>query len=135
MNTIERKADSEPAMKAESRFRFERLDVWQKGIAFASLIYKVTRGFPAEERYGLTSQIRRAAVSISSNIAEGSSRSSDHDFARFIEIAYVSLMECVSQSYVARDEQFLSQDQFAQLYSDADELGRMLSSFRARLKP
>lgn len=122
-------------MKNETRFRFERLDVWKKAIAFAGHIYKVTRKFPVEERYGLTSQLRRAAVSISSNIAEGSSRSSDHDFARFIEIAYGSLMECVSHSYIARDEKMLDQDEFSKLYVDADELGRMLSSFRSRLKP
>ena len=68
-------------------FNFEKLDVWQKAIDFADLIYTNTRGFPADERFGLTTQLRRGAVSISSNIAEGSSRSSKVDFARFIEIA------------------------------------------------
>jgi four helix bundle protein len=122
-------------MSDESRFRFERLDVWHRGIAFASEIYCATRTFPVEDRYGLTSQLRRASVSISSNIAEGSSRSSDADFARFIEIAYGSLMECVSQCYIAKEHGFLASEAFARLYGNADELGRMLSSFRARLKP
>jgi len=69
-------------------FRFEKLDVWQKAVEYADLIYKLTKKFPPEERFGLTSQLRRSAVSISSNIAEGTSRSSDSDLARFVEIAY-----------------------------------------------
>ena len=68
-------------------FNFEKLEVWQKAIDFADLIYHETQTFPLDERFGLTNQLRRAAVSISSNIAEGSSRSSKNDFARFAEIA------------------------------------------------
>src|SRR5437762_8019299 len=78
-------------------FNFEKLDVWQKEIEFAKLIYTDTRSFPTEERFGLTTQLRRAAVSISSNIAEESSRSSKVDFARFIEIAGGSVFEVVSE--------------------------------------
>lgn len=78
-------------------FNFEKLDVWQKAIDFADLVYKHTRNFPAAERFGLTNQMRRAAVSISSNIAEGTSRMSQTDFARFIEIATGSVFEVVSQ--------------------------------------
>ena len=74
-------------------FNFERLDVWQKAIDFADLIYTNTRGFPADERFSLTTQLRRGAVSISSNITEGSARSSTVDFARFIEIAGGSVFE------------------------------------------
>ena len=68
-------------------FGFEKLEVWQKAIDFADTVYLVTRHFPADERFGLTNQMRRAAVSISSKIAEGSARISKKDFARFIEIA------------------------------------------------
>src|SRR5437762_12790251 len=71
----------------ESMFNFEKLDVWQEAIDFADLVYKLTRQFPDEERFGLTNQMRRAVVSISSNIAEGTSRMSQIDFGRFIEIA------------------------------------------------
>ena len=71
-------------------FRFEKLDVWQKSVEFADRVYAVTKSFPSDERFGLTSQMRRAAVSISSNIAEGSGGSSDKDFAHFLEIAYGS---------------------------------------------
>src|ERR1043165_3486316 len=87
-------------------FNFEKLDVWQKAIDFADLVYTNTRGFPADERFGLTTQLRRDAVSISSNIAEGSSRSSKIDFARFVEIAGGSLFEVVSQSFIARRQRF-----------------------------
>lgn len=121
-------------MSEPTRFRFERMDVWHKALLFASGIYGATRAFPMDERYGLTSQLRRAAVSISSNIAEGSSRSTDPDFARFLEIAYGSLMECVSQLYLAKAQQVVTDDEFPRLYAEADELGRMLSSFRTRLK-
>jgi len=114
-------------------FNFEKLDVWQKAIGFADLIYNETRAFPAEERFGLTNQLRRAAVSISSNIAEGSSRSSKNDFARFAEIAAGSAFEVVSQAFIARRQNFLSEDQFARIYTDAEELSRMLSGLRKSL--
>jgi four helix bundle protein len=68
-------------------FRFEKLAVWQKAVEFADRVYALTREFPDAERFRLTSQMRRAAVSISSNVAEGSGRSSDKDFAHFVEVA------------------------------------------------
>ena len=113
-------------------FKFEKLDVWQKAIDFADLVYSKTRSFPADERFGLTNQMRRAAVSISSNIAEGSSRISDADFARFVEIATGSLFEVVSESTVAERQGYLSEDSFAAIYKAAEEQGRMLSDCAAR---
>lgn len=82
-------------------FGFEQLEVWQKAIEFANRVYDITQSFPSDERFGLTSQMRRAAVSIPSNIAEGTSRGSNRDFARFVEIAYGSLMETVSHAHIA----------------------------------
>ena len=114
-------------------FNFEKLDVWQKAIEFAELIYTDTRSFPTEERFGLTTQLRRAAVSISSNIAEGSSRSSKVDFARFIEIAGGSVFEVVSECSVARRQNFLSDDNFRKIYAAAEEESRMLSGLRRSL--
>jgi four helix bundle protein len=114
-------------------FRFEKLDVWQKAVELADDVYVVTRSFPDHERFGLTAQMRRAAVSISSNIAEGSGRSSDADFARFLEIAYGSLMEIVSQSPVAQRQSFMSEAARQKLYAKSDELARMLSGLRAKL--
>lgn len=114
-------------------FRFEKFEVWHKAVDFASQVYSATAGFPADERFGLTSQMRRASVSVSSNIAEGSSRSSDADFARFLEIGYGSLMETVSQAVIAKKQLFLADDRFGQAYNDAEEVARMLSAFRAKL--
>jgi four helix bundle protein len=114
-------------------FNFEKLDVWQKAIDFADHIYSETRAFPAEERFGLTNQLRRAAVSISSNLAEGSSRSSRNDFARFAEIAAGSVFEVVSQAFIARRQSFWSENQFRKIYADAEELSRMLSGLRQSL--
>jgi four helix bundle protein len=113
-------------------FTFEKLDVWKKAIDLADLIYSVTQCFPSEERFGLTNQIRRAAVSVSSNIAEGSSRSSGVDFARFLEIAQGSLFEVVSQAAVAQRLGFLTAEQNQRIYAVADEQSRMISSLRKR---
>jgi four helix bundle protein len=108
-------------------FTFEKLEVWQKAIAFADQVYTSTRDFPSDERFGLTNQMRRAAVSVSSNIAEGTSRSSKVDFARFVEIATGSLFEVVSQAFIAKNQGFLTTEQFDQIYITAQEQGRMLS--------
>jgi four helix bundle protein len=114
-------------------FRFEKLDVWQKAVDFASGVYAVTGRFPGEERFGITSQMRRAAVSISSNVAEGSGRSSDKDFAHFLEMAYGSLMEVVSQLQVAFRQSLVEQRERDDLYSRAEEVARMLSGLKASL--
>jgi four helix bundle protein len=116
-------------------FNFEKLDVWRKAIAFADMAYAATRDFPADERFGLTNQIRRAAVSVSANLAEGCSRSSKTDFARFVEIATGSLFEVVSQTFVANRQGFLNQINHERLYSAAEELSRMLSGLRRSLIP
>lgn len=114
-------------------FNFEKLDVWRKVIEFADLVYSLTGAFPDNERFGLTSQMRRAAVSISSNIAEGSSRFSRDDYARFLEIATGSLFEVVSQSFIATKQGFISDQDRLRLYSAAEEQSRMLSGLRRSL--
>ncbi|MSU28527.1 MAG: four helix bundle protein [Pedosphaera sp.] len=115
-------------------FNFEKLDVWQRANEFADLVYKVTKTFPKDKRFGLTDQMRRAAVSVSSNIAEGSARSSRNDNARFLEIATGSLFEVVAQSFISRRQGFLTEPDFKTLYATADELGRMLSGLRRSLR-
>ncbi len=114
-------------------FNFEKLETWQEAIEFADLIYDLTRGFPPDERFGLTNQMRRAAVSVSSNLAEGSSRSSRSDYARFVEIGTGSLFEVVSQSFIGRRQGFLTEEQFERLYAAAEKQGRMLSGLRNSL--
>jgi four helix bundle protein len=116
-------------------FNFEKLEVWKKAIEFADLVYSSTRNFPAEERFGLTNQMRRAAVSFSSNIAEGCSRISKTDFARFLEIATGSVFEVASQAFIGRRQGFLGEDAFRAIYDAAEEQSRMLSGLRKSLVP
>lgn len=116
------------------KFRFYELDVWRKSIDFATTVYATTAEFPQSEQYGLVRQLRRAAVSISANIAEGSGRTSDRDFARFIEIAYGSLMETVSHLCISLKQDFLQRNNFDSLTVQADELARMLSGLRKSLE-
>ena len=115
-------------------FNFEKLDVWRRAVDFAAFVYDVTKGFPSDERFGITSQMRRAVVSVSSNIAEGSSRSSRQDFARFVELAVGSLYELVSQGFIARKQGLLDEQGFQKLYSESEELIRMLSGLRKHLR-
>ena len=89
------------------KFSFEKLDVWKQAKNLAVDIYKLTEDFPDEEKYGLQSQIRRAAVSVSSNIAEGSSRFSSRSKSNFYQIAYSSLMELYSQIHIAQDLKYI----------------------------
>jgi four helix bundle protein len=113
-------------------FNFEKLDVWQEAIQFADLVYELSGGFPSDERFA-NHQMRRAAVSISSNIAEGSSRASRPDFARFVEIASGSLFEVVSQSTISLRRKFLKQSDYDQIYSAAEKQSKMLSGLRKSL--
>jgi four helix bundle protein len=115
-------------------FNFEKLEMWHKAIAFADGIYGITKLFPESERFGLTSQLRRAAVSVSANIAEGSSRSSHLDYVRFLEIAAGSLFEVVSQLKIARNQNYLGEPDYRQICSLAEELVRMLSGLRKSLR-
>ena len=114
-------------------FNFEKLETWQKAIQFADLVYRLTKAFPDDERFGLTSQMRRAAVSITSNIAEGTSRHSREDYARFLEIATGSVFEVVSQSFISRNQGFLTEEDFRALYVAAEEQSKMLSGLRRSL--
>jgi four helix bundle protein len=114
-------------------FNFQKLDVWHKAVGFAGQVFKLTRTFPPDERFGLTSQIRRAAVSISSNIAEGSARPPS-DYAKFLGYAVGSLYEVVTQATIARNEGFVSEAEYEQLYRNAEEIARMLSGLRKSLQ-
>ena len=114
-------------------FNFEKLDVWREAIQFANLIYQLTSKFPEQERFGLTNQMRRAAVSVSSNLAEANSRVSRADFARFVEIATGSLFEVVSQANVSLNQRFLAQPDYDQIVSAAEKQCRVLSGLRRSL--
>jgi four helix bundle protein len=90
--------------------RFKDLEIWKKSRFFCVMIYSITASFPSEERFGLTNQLRRAAVSIPSNIAEGTSRHSNKDFARFLEIVFGSAYEIETQLLISADLGFISCD-------------------------
>ena len=114
-------------------FNFEKLDAWHHAIDLADWVYAVTKTSPPDERFGLTNQMRRAAVSVSSSLADGSSRSSRTDYARFVEISTGSVFEVVSQSFVARRQGFLGESDCANLYALLERQGRMLSGLRSSL--
>ena len=103
------------------------LVVWQKAMALAANVYRCSRELPKEERYGITQQLRRAAVSVPSNIAEGHGRMSNGDFVRFLAIARGSLRETETLFQLCVTLAFLSDDQVADALSLADEISRMLA--------
>ncbi|MEN8238376.1 MAG: four helix bundle protein [Actinomycetota bacterium] len=105
---------------------FRELKVWRRGMSLARRTYSMTETFPASQRFGLTSQIQRSAISIPSNIAEGSGRSSNKDFARFLSIAYGSACELETHLILACDFGYLSAQDLDELSSDVVEIRRML---------
>jgi four helix bundle protein len=113
---------------------FKNLKVWSKAHALTLAVYRRTREFPRDETYGLTSQIRRAAASIGANIAEGCGRRSDPELKRFLQIARGSANELEYHLLLARDLQFLSREDFADLQSKALEIQRMLTALAQRLQ-
>jgi four helix bundle protein len=115
------------------RFRFEKLTVWQEARKLKQKIYRATKSFPREEMFALTSQVRRAAISVSSNIAEGSGRNSDRDFAHFLEQAYGSLMETASLLFLAFDEMYLNESEVDGLLESADQLAGKLTALNRSL--
>jgi len=114
---------------------YEDLQVWKKAHALTLDIYKNTRCFPGDERFGLTSQIRRSCASIGANLAEGCGRRSDGEMGRFVHIAMGSGAELSYHLLLAKDLDLLSKTSFEHLRSDLSEVMRMLSSLSDRLKP
>jgi len=113
---------------------YKELLVWQKGIALVSKVYIATENFPRREIYGLTDQIRRAVVSIPSNIAEGFGRHTKPEMSRYVQISLGSLYELETQLILANNLGYLPTMQFAELSSLISELGAMLQSFGYNLK-
>ena len=114
--------------------QFKELLIWKKSRHFCSEIYSITSSFPSDEKFGITNQLRRASVSIPSNIAEGSSRNSNKDFARFLEIAIGSGYEIETQLLIASDLEFLKLEKLEELLISLDEIIKMTSKFRSTLK-
>lgn len=106
---------------------YRDLDVWKKSRALVSRIYKLTATFPRDELYGLVSQMRRSAISIPSNIAEGKSRRTLGDYNRFLDIAYGSLAEIETQLFIACDLGYTTEREISPLFADYAEIGRMIN--------
>ena len=113
---------------------FEDLPVWQDARKFTNKIYNLTNKFPKEELYGLTSQIRRATVSIMSNIAEGFDRRSDKELSNFLSMARGSSSEVQNDLYIAIDLEYISQAEFNQLYQEAKEIAKQINGLMTYLR-
>jgi four helix bundle protein len=114
---------------------FEKLQTWHVAKDFVKRIYSITRQFPASELYGLTSQIKRASVSVMSNIAEGSARTSKKDQAHFSQLAYSSLMEVACQLQLAREMNYVVIDDYNKLRKNITELAVKINALhRSQLK-
>lgn len=114
---------------------YKDLNVWKKSIELVTEIYRVTKEFPSEERYGLISQMRRSSVSISSNIAEGYARKSRKENAHFINIAFGSATELETQIIIAKNLQFTSEHRWNITDELLDAVLRMLYRYRESLVP
>ena len=113
-----------------SEFRvqsFRDLKVWQRGMSLVTAVYKQTNEFPKEEQFGLTSQMRRAAVSVPSNVAEGSSKRSTKEFIRFLNLAYGSLAELGTQWEIAGNLSYAQREDIFVHLREIDEIGKMLN--------
>jgi len=113
---------------------FKKLNVWQKSMELVTSVYKVSKEFPVEEKYGLISQITRSAVSISSNIAEGSSRFSERDYFRFLEIALGSAFELETQLLIANKLNYSNSKDSLDLIEQTKTVQKMLSGLMSKLK-
>jgi len=112
---------------------YKDLLVWQRSVQLALAIYRLTAAFPAEERYGLTSQLRRAGVSVPSNIAEGYGRGTRKEYKQFLAIARGSTLEVQTQLTIARELEFCQRDQMANAESLSEEVSKMLYSLVGKL--
>lgn len=98
------------------KFKFENLEIWQDARKFAHMIYNLTKQFPSDERFGLTDQLRRAAVSVALNIAEGTNRSTDKDRRHFFQMSITSVDEVVTGLFIALDQCYIKKQDFDEIY-------------------
>ncbi len=111
-------------------YSFEKLLVWQKSKKLAVVIYKITRAFPKEEQFGMSSQMRRCSVSIPSNIAEGSGRQTFKEKARYTEIAYASALELLNQLMISLDLEYIEEENYLKIRIEIEEITFMLDALR-----
>ena len=119
-------------MQADYKYSFENLEVWQLSRRLVEKVYRLTKGFPSEELYGLASQLKRAVISVASNIAEGSARKNKRDQGHFYQIAYSSLMEVACQLIIAVDLKILEEDEHQLIKQEIKELSNKLNALHRR---
>jgi four helix bundle protein len=110
----------------EDEMMHKELEVWKESMDLVKKVYQITKTFPKDELYGLTSQIRRCAVSVPSNIAEGSARNSNKEYIRFLNISAGSLAELDTQLIISLELNYISQDKLCSLELKIEKIGRML---------
>ena len=115
-------------------FSFEKLKVWQKARLFHREVFRLTTSFPYEQNYALIPQIRRAALSVPSNISEGAGRLGSKEFVHFISIAYGSLMETMNQLILADDMGYVPEEMMVKLRLDVAEIARMLTALKKKVE-
>ncbi|MEQ8360330.1 MAG: four helix bundle protein [Cytophagales bacterium] len=111
-------------------YSFEKLNVWKDSLELVKLIYKVTKGFPSDEKYGLISQMKRSSVSVSSNIAEGSTRKTDKNQSHFYSMAYGSLIELLNQLIISEQLHFISKNELDSLRLEIDKEANKLNALQ-----
>ena len=115
-------------------FRFEELEIWKLAIEYGNELYDIADNFPSKELYGLGSQLRRAAVSISNNIAEGSGASTSKDFASFLDTSIKSTLETVNILYFAKIRKYITEEKRLKFYEKAEKIIRKIRSFKRTLR-
>ena len=115
------------------KHNFKKLLIWKHSLELVFETYKVTKTFPTEERFGLTSQLNRCSVSIPSNIAEGSSKSSEKHFKTFLETALGSAYEWETQIIIAKGLNYITEENFNQLEKNINDIQKMISSFKDKI--
>jgi four helix bundle protein len=111
-------------------YSFEKLEVWKDSVEFVKSIYKVTKQFPDQEKFGLISQLRRASISISSNLSEGTSRITNKDKAHFTTMSFSSAMEVLNQLIISKELEFITENDYLQLREQLSKITNKLNSLR-----
>jgi four helix bundle protein len=114
-------------------FKFESLEIWKKALELSNQIDKMTKAFPAEERFSLASQVKRAADSVVLNIAEGSTGQTDPEYKRFLNMALRSAIEVVACLFIARSREYVNEESFRKYYNEYEILCKQITTFRDRL--
>jgi four helix bundle protein len=116
------------------KYSFEKLEVWNDARVLTKLVYKTTKGFPDDEKFGLTNQMRRCVISVSSNIVEGSYRTTGKDKSNFMTFAYSSLMELLNQTIASLDLDYIYDNQYNEIRSQIEKVSNKLNSLTKYFK-